>query len=97
MTKTLCAVCSVTSVMPDSATSWTVFHQAPLSTGFPWQEYWSGLPFLPPGDLLDTGIEPASPVSPALAGGFFTTTHFIFHSITIGAVSATGLTTKAHF
>ena len=37
------------------------------------QEYWSGLPFLPPGDLPDPGIEPASLASPALAGGFFTT------------------------
>ena len=37
--------------------------------GFSRQGYWSGLPFLPPGDLLDPGIEP---MSPALAGGFFT-------------------------
>ena len=37
------------------------------------QEYWSGSPFPSPGDLPDFGIEPASPVSPALAGGFFTT------------------------
>ena len=36
------------------------------------QEYWSGLPFPPPEDLLDSGIEPVSIVSPALAGGFFT-------------------------
>ena len=43
--------------------------QAPLSMGFPRQEYWSGLPFPPPGDLPDPGIEP---VSPALAGRFFT-------------------------
>ena len=40
---------------------------------FPRQEYWSGLPFPFPGDLPDPGIEPMSPVSPALAGGFFTT------------------------
>ena len=53
-----------------SATLWTVAHQAPLSMGFSRQEYWSGLPFPPPGDLPDPGIEPASP---ALAGGFFTT------------------------
>ena len=44
--------------------------QAPLSTGFPRQEYWSGLPFPSPGDLSDPGTEPTSPV---LAGGFFTT------------------------
>jgi len=37
---------------------------------FSWQEYWSGVPFLPLGDLPDPGIESASP---ALAGGFFTT------------------------
>ena len=38
-----------------------------------WQEYWSGLPFLPPGDLPNPGIEPASLMSPTQAGGFFTT------------------------
>ncbi|ELR53618.1 hypothetical protein M91_05555, partial [Bos mutus] len=49
-------------------------HQAPLSMGFPRQEYWSGgLPFPSPGDLTDPGIEPTSLLSPALAGGFFTT------------------------
>ena len=41
--------------------------------GFSRQEYWSGLPCPPPGNLPDPGIEPLSPVSPALAGGFFTT------------------------
>ena len=45
-------------------------HQAPLSMGFPRQEYWSGLRFPPPRDLLNPGVEPPSP---ALAGGFFTT------------------------
>ena len=49
----------------------TVAHQAPLSTAR--QEYWSGLPFPPPGDLPDSGIEPISLESPALAGGCFTT------------------------
>ena len=44
----------------------------PLSMGFSRQKYWSGWPFPPPGDLLDPGIELASPASPALAGGFFT-------------------------
>ena len=47
--------------------------QAPLSMGFSRQEYWSGLPFPSPGDLLDPGIKPRSPVSPALADGFVTT------------------------
>ena len=41
--------------------------------GFPSQEYWSRIPCPPPGDLLDPGIEPLSPVSPELVGGFFTT------------------------
>ena len=54
-------------------TPWTVAHQAPLSMGFSKQEHWSGLPFPPPGDLPNPGIEPASLASPALAGGFFTT------------------------
>ena len=39
----------------------TVAHQAPLSMGFPWQEYWSGLTFSSPGDLPDPGIEPVLP------------------------------------
>ena len=43
------------------ATLWTEAHQAPLSMGFSWQEYWSGLPFPPPEDLPDSGIEPMSP------------------------------------
>ena len=50
-----------------------VDHQAPLSMGFSRQEYWSGLPCPLPGDLSDPGIEPVSLTSPALAGGFFTT------------------------
>ena len=52
---------------------WTVACQDPLSMGFLKQEYWSGLPSPPPGDLLNPGIEPMSPVAPALKGGFFTT------------------------
>ena len=44
------------------ATPWTVVCQAPLSTGFPRQEYWSGLPCPPPEDLPNPGIKPASPV-----------------------------------
>ena len=55
------------------ATLWTVDHQAPLSMGFSRQEYWSGLPCPPPGDPPNPGIEPWSLMSPALAGGFFTT------------------------
>ena len=41
--------------------------------GFFRQEYWSGVPFPPPGDLPDPGIKPESPASPALTGGLFTT------------------------
>ena len=55
-----------------SAILWTVAHQVPLSMGFFRQEYWNGLPCLPPGDLPDPGIEPTSFMSPALAGRFFT-------------------------
>ena len=54
-------------------TLWTVAPQAPLSMGFSRQEYWSGLPRPPPGDLPDLGIELMSLVSPAFTGGFFTT------------------------
>ena len=54
-------------------TSRDVVHQAPLSMGFSREEYCSGLPFPSPGDRPDSGIEPASPASPALTGGFFTT------------------------
>ena len=49
-------------------TPWSVAYQAPLSTGFSRQEYWSGVPFPSPGDLPYPGIEPASLMSPALAG-----------------------------
>ena len=52
---------------------WTVAHQAPLCMGFSRQKYWSRLPFPSPGDLPDSGTEPASVVSPTLASGFFTT------------------------
>ena len=54
-------------------TLWIVAHQALLSMGFSREEYWSGLPCPPPGDLPDPGIEPVSLASPALAGGFFAT------------------------
>ena len=49
---------------------WTVAHQAFLFMSFSRQEYWSGLPFPPPGDLSDRGIEPTSS---ALVGRFFPT------------------------
>ena len=50
----------------------TIARQAPLSVGFSGQEYWSGLPCSPPGNLPHPGMEPKPPVSPALAGRFFT-------------------------
>ena len=53
--------CLVGKLCPTLATPWTVVFQAPLSMGFSRQEYWSGLPFPSPGDLLDPGTEPGSP------------------------------------
>ena len=55
------------------AISWTVAHQAPTSMGFSRQEYWSGLPCPPPGNLPNPGIKPTSLTSPAFGSGFFTT------------------------
>ena len=60
-------------LLSDSAAPWIVACQAPLSMEFSRQEYWSGLPWPPPGDLPNPGIEPSSLVSPALPGRFFTT------------------------
>ena len=57
------------------ATLWTVALRAPLYMGFFRQEYWSGLPFLLPGDLPDPGMEPMFPVSATMTGGFFTSRH----------------------
>ena len=53
------------------AAPWTITCQASLSMGSSSQEYWSGLPFPPPGHLAYPGIGPASPMVPALAGRFF--------------------------
>ena len=64
---------SHSAVSVSFVTPWTVALQSPLSMGLSWQEYWSGLPFPLTGDLPDPGIEPSSPVSPALASMFFTT------------------------
>ena len=54
-------------------TAWTVAHQALLSMALSTQEYWSGLPFLPTGNLPNSRIETTLPTSLALAGRFFTT------------------------
>ena len=62
----------VLSCVRSFAILWTVAHHAPLSMGFSRQEYWSGLPCSPSGDLPNPGKECTSLTS-ALAGGFFTT------------------------
>ena len=59
-------VCSVVSVVPDSATPWTLAHQAPLSMGFSRQGSWNGLPCPPSRDLPNPGIKSMSSASPAL-------------------------------
>ena len=66
-------VVQLLSHVPLFVTPLTVACQTSLSMEFSRQEYWSGLPFPTQGDLPDPGIEHASLVSPALAGGFFTT------------------------
>ena len=66
------SVCVFNRVQP-FATPWTLTCQVPLSMGFSRQEYWSGLPFPSRRDLPNPGTEQASPVSPELAGRFFTT------------------------
>ena len=65
--------CLVTELSDSFATSWTVASLALLSMEFSRQEHWNRLPFPSPGDLPNPGIEPVSPMSPALAGKFFTT------------------------
>ena len=59
--RTWAVLCVSHSVRSNSATPWTVVHQAPPSVGFSRQEYWSGLPFPSPGNLPDPGIKPRSP------------------------------------
>ena len=54
---------------------WTVAHQAPLSLEFSRQEYWSGLPFPSPGDLLNPGIKPKCPAFPTLQEGSLLLSH----------------------
>ena len=77
LTRVPCVTCvcmlSHSVVSNTLVTPQTVARQAPLSMGFSRQEYWSGLPFPPPGDLPNPGIKPMSSTSTALVGGFFTT------------------------
>ena len=69
----LCAALSHSVIIQLSVTPLTVTHQAPLSVEFSRQKYWSRLPFLSLGYLLESEIELTSLGSPALTGGFFTT------------------------
>ena len=69
-------VCVCDQSYPTLCDPWTLAHQAPLTMRFPRQEYWSWLPFPSPGHLPNPGTEPASLVSPALAGRFFCTSAF---------------------
>ena len=65
--------CSVAKLCLILATQWTITRQAPLPMGFLRQEYWNGMHFLLPGDLLNQGLNWWSLASPALAGGLFAT------------------------
>ena len=65
----VCVLCRVLLFV----TPWTIARQVLLSIGFPRQEYCSGLPFPPLGDLPNPGIKPTSFMSPASVGRFFTT------------------------
>ena len=80
--------------MSDSYTTlWPIARQAPLSMGFSRQEHWNRLPCPPPGDLPDPGIEPLSLMSPALAGGLFTTstTCYTLHTNSFSVPSSSKL------
>ena len=68
----MCACSSCFSCAQLFVSLWTAAHLAPLAMGVSRQDYWSGMPCPSAGDLPDPGSELRSPVSPALAGGFFT-------------------------
>ena len=68
----MCGMLSHFSGVRLFVTPWTIACQAPLPMGFFRQEYWSGLPYPPPGDLPNLAIEPVSLKSPALADRFLT-------------------------
>ena len=65
-----CMLCQSLGHVRLCATPWTIARQAPLSMGLSRQEHWIGLPFPPPGDLPDPGVEPESLASPT--GRLFT-------------------------
>ena len=69
----VCVCVCVCACTQSCLTSWTLARQVPLSMGFSRQEYWSGLPLPPAGNFPNPETEPVSLASPALAGGFFTT------------------------
>ena len=78
------------SVVSDSLWAYGLWPTRLLSAGFPRQEHWSGLPFPSPGDLPNSGIEPASPTSPPLAGRFFTTSAtWVFVSLGLFGIIST--------
>ena len=77
----------VTQSCPTLCDPMTVACQAPLSMGFPRQEYWSGLPFPSPGSFPDPGIKFTSPTSPALPGEFFITEPMIMKQIKLSVYS----------
>ena len=80
----VCAVLSCFSCVWLCTIPWTVTRQAPLSLEFSRQEYWSGLPFPSPGDLLDPEIKTTSLMFSSLAGRFFTTSEAMApHSSTL--------------
>ena len=69
---------SVTKSCLTLVTPQTVVCQPPLSMGFPRQEYWSGLPFPSPGNLLDLGIEPTSPAFQAFSSYHWATRGYVY-------------------
>ena len=78
-------VCVSHSVVSDSAIPWILAHQAPLSMKFFRQEYWSGLPFLSPGDLPNQGTKPGSftlqadslPSEPPVKHLYYNASHYL--------------------
>ena len=81
--------------MFDSATFWSIAYQPPLSMRFTRKEYWNWLLWPPPGDLPNPGIEPVSPMSPALAGRFFTTSTTIHIGLNYYGQPLTTLTSES--